>query len=531
MPFSNAENNNFFDNGPQMNLLVAVRLRLQNEGLSTVDDFIDFHDDELNQAFKNLRTPIPGIAGIPGIPAQVNNAGVEVIAEVPPIAPTPGSPAKIVSAQCIKRLKVASVAYHYYDSIARAHTAPNMNYTTVLRDFYLEWEAVLALNKEDKADVPLLSKQVPPLKWIESFKNHLFNTFGIRKCPLLYVIRDTAEVPTEVDDPLLPGKAFGVSGSVVDKLIKRMSHTNPLFKHDNAMVFALLDQATRGTIYSTTIKPYARKKDGRSAYLTLIASHAGKDKWEQTQKERLNFLMTTKWNGKSYSLEVFTGYHRSAFIQLQEASAHVDFQLPTEQSRVGFLLDNIMNPDPDLCAVIAQIRIEQNGMRDNFDLAVESLLPVDPYAKHHRKSAKKGPQINALKGQQDSKTGVDLCWHTKDEYKSLTKAQRIELSNWQKSKAGKEAVNKQKVASGFKGKPSTKSKLRAKIKALEAQVGNTPSPSKSPEDQPPASISATQLQQFIASVSSATQSPQATSPPKSSTPTLQGILKRKRNYE
>ncbi len=276
MPFSNAENNNFFVNGPQMNFPVPVRLRLQNEGLSTVDDFIDFHDDELNQAFKNLRTPIPGI---PGIPAQVNNAGVEIIAEVPPIAPTPGSPAIIVSAQCIKRLKVASVAYHYYDSIARAHAAPNMNYTTVLRDFYLEWEAVLALNKEDKADVPLLSKQVPPLKWIESFKNHLFNTFGIRKCPLLYVIREVADVPSEIEDPLSPGKAFGESGSVVDELIKRMSHTNPLFKHDNAMVFALLDQATRGTIYSTTIKPYSRKKDGRSAYLTLIASHAGKDKW------------------------------------------------------------------------------------------------------------------------------------------------------------------------------------------------------------------------------------------------------------
>ena len=41
-------------------------------------------------------------------------------------------------------------------------------------------------------------------------------------------------------------------------------------------------------------------------------------------------------------------------------------------------------------------------MQDSFDLAVEALLPVDPYVKNN-KGKKKGAQINALKGQQDSK--------------------------------------------------------------------------------------------------------------------------------
>ena len=141
-----------------------------------------------------------------------------------------------------------------------------------------------------------------------------------------------------------------------------------------------------------TIKPYARKKDGRAAFKTLISSHAGKDKWEQTQLDRMKFMTTTKWNGKSYSLEVFTGYHRSAYIQLQEAATHVNFQLPTQHSRVGYLINNIENPDPDLRAAIAQIRIDTNGMRDNFDLAVESLLPVDPYVQH-AKGRKRVPKL------------------------------------------------------------------------------------------------------------------------------------------
>ena len=153
-----------------------------------------------------MRTPIPGVAAVAGAPEQRNNANVIVQNAIPGIAPIPGSPGVIVSAQCAKRLKVASIAYHYYTSVGRIPTAASMNYTTVLRPFHIEWEAIVMLNKEDKADVPVLSKQVPPLKWIESFKNHLFNTFGIRKCPLLYIIRENAAVPSEIDDPLLNGK-------------------------------------------------------------------------------------------------------------------------------------------------------------------------------------------------------------------------------------------------------------------------------------------------------------------------------------
>ena len=275
------------------------------------------------------------------------------------------------------------------------------------------------------------------------------------------------------------------------------------------MVFALLDQSTRGTIcYATPIKPYARKKDGRTAYMTLISSHAGKDKWEQTQKEQVKFMTTTKWNGKSYSLEVFTGYHRSAFIQLQEASDHVNFQLPTEHSRVGYLIDTIDNPDPDLRAAIAQIRINTNNMREDFDLAVESLLPVDPYIKHAKRGGKKGAEISALKGQQDSRTGVDLRWYKPEEYKLLTKPQRIELSKWQKTKEGQAAMKDYRSRNNISTikKPSAKSKLKAKIKALEAQINKD-----SPETEAVPNVSAAQIQRFIqAAVSSATATKQVT---------------------
>ena len=57
--------------------------------------------------------------------------------------------------------------------------------------------------------------------------------------------------------------------------------TEPLYKSDNAMVYSLLKEATRGTFYSSTMNPYQKGKNGRAAWLSLVSSHAGQDKWEQ----------------------------------------------------------------------------------------------------------------------------------------------------------------------------------------------------------------------------------------------------------
>jgi hypothetical protein len=457
----------FFTNGPQMSLTNAVRLRLAQEGLGTITDFADFKEDQLTDAFKNMRTSIPGVAAIP---AQMNNDGdVILVPEVPAI---PSIPPTLVSAKCSLRLKIASIAFHYYASIGREHTPANMNYTQVLKDFYTEYESVLSMSKVDKPEVPILHKNNTPLKWIESFKNCLFRTYGIRKTPLLYVVRENVAIPPEIDDALIPGKAYGNSGSIVDELISRLDHDDPLYKSDNASVYSMLEEATRGTVYASTVKPYGRRKDGRSAWNSMVSSHAGNDKWEQLQNERSKFLMNTKWNGRNYSLEKFTGMHRSSFVQLQEAASHVAFQLPTQRTRVGYLIDNINNSDPDLRAAIASIRVDTQGMREDFESSVAFLLPVDPYSKQKR-SNERNAQISdthALKNKSHSKTGVDLRWHKPDEYKLLTREQRMELYDWQRTKEGRAITHKQKSSSGYKPKPSQKTKLQSKVAALEARL-------------------------------------------------------------
>jgi hypothetical protein len=518
--FTAANNNNFFTNGPQMSLSATVRARLASEGLETVADFDDFKEAQLTQAYKNMRTSIPGVPGI----AAVTDANGNIT--IPAVAPIPAIPPVLVSAKCALRLKVASHAFHYFIDIGREPTPANMNYSQVLKSFHVEYEAILKLAEESKPDVPTLQKNQVPIKWIESFKDCLFRTFGIRGCPLLYVIRENQEVPDEATDPLLPSKTFGSSGSVIDELINRLTHDDPLYKSDNATLYSMLEEATRGSIYASTVKPHSRKKDGRAAWMAMVSSHAGKDKWEQLQLEKTRFLMNTKWNGKTYSLEKFTGLHRSFFVQLQEAALHVNFQLPTEFTRVGYLINNITNGDPDLRAAIASIRINNEGMRDNFEDAVSFLLPVDPYSKSRAHGGRNNPQVSdtALQNKQQSKTGVDFRWHKPDEYSKLSKDQRIELYEWQSTKEGKAKTAKQRKESNAPNPTrSAKKKLQAKVSALEAQLKEAQQPE------------IKEIQAFIASVQQANLPPvpPVTPPVKpsiaSATVALQQLLKRKRD--
>ena len=60
------------------------------------------------------------------------------------------------------------------------------------------------------------------------------------------------------------------------------------------MVYSLLEEATRGTVYSSTMKPYQKGKNGRAAWLSMVSSHTGQNKWEQMQKDKMKFIMNKK---------------------------------------------------------------------------------------------------------------------------------------------------------------------------------------------------------------------------------------------
>ena len=315
--FTAAQRTAFLTTNTQMGLSADQRAALALEGFVTELDFLDFDHDALQQSFKNTRAH---------------------------------APAEPIPAKSTSRLLVASIAYSYYIDTARDVTTANMHYNNVLRAFKLEWNAITTMSeKANDLKLPVLSKNCPPLKWCESMTHYLFNTFGVRKIPLTYIIRDSAVVAPEAPpagdiadpdityDPLVRDSAYGNSGTVLGDLIARASHTHVLYKTDNAQLYSLIEQAARNSSFLSTIKSFEKRKDGRGAWLALITAHVGDSKWEQILSDNSKWLINARWNGKKYALESFVAQHRQKFEQMKEASLHVTFQVPTEHTRVSYI--------------------------------------------------------------------------------------------------------------------------------------------------------------------------------------------------
>ena len=69
-----------------------------------------------------------------------------------------------------------------------------------------------------------------------------------------------------------------------------------------------MEEATRGTIYSASIKLFQRGKDGHGAWLALTSQYAGNYKWEAKLKRQDDLLHQRQWKGQNtFPLEGFIG--------------------------------------------------------------------------------------------------------------------------------------------------------------------------------------------------------------------------------
>ena len=443
MVLTAAQVRDFFENNGQMAIPHATVVQLENEGITTVDDLIDFDKDTLQQVADNLRRP----GG--RIPNPDPNA--------PPGSTIPQPPFTF-GAKSQKRLLAACELVRFYTTIGRPLTAANMQWDPIIKNFSDQWKALEDRKSNDPPDVPKISKALPIIKWTEAFSDYLHRTIGSRVIPLAYVTRETIEVPAAVPT-LAPNSPHSVQhGSVEADLIARASHTHALYREDNAKVYYYLEEATRGTSYAASIKPYQRDKDGRNAWFSLKNQYAGNDKWEAELHKQDELLHNRIWKGQSnFSLEKFIAQHRNAFVSMQQCAEHVSFQLPNEHTRVGYLLENIQTSDAGLQAAMAQVKTDDgpDGKRNDFESTAAFLLPYDPVAKKRRSQKRTNVEISdstsvevAAFGSKPGigKTGVHLRYHTPEEYNKLSKKQKEELRQWRlQSKKGKSQEKKGKT--------------------------------------------------------------------------------------
>ena len=118
---------------------------------------------------------------------------------------------------------------------------------------------------------------------------------------------------------------------------------------------------------------------------------------------------------------------------MQQCAIHVEFQLPNEYSRMGYLVDAIETTDASLQAEMALVRNDDdptNGKRSNFEATATCLLPHDPVSKKiqnypARRNNAEISEIDSTKFKSRvGATGVNLRYHKRDEYLKLAVEQK-----------------------------------------------------------------------------------------------------------
>ena len=384
MVFTAAQTTAFFEHADQMGIPHVTMVQLQAEEITSVSDLADFNKDSLQQLADNLRCP-GGCIPDPNPAAQPGST-----------IPTPPF---IFGAKSQSRIAVVCDLVNYYRTVGCDLTAANLQWNTVMKNFDVQWTALKEKKGEDSPETPKISKALPVIKWMEAFQDFLNRKIGNRNIPLAYIIWDEPNPPA-VALPLAPGQPHSIEHrSVEAELIAWVSHTHALFPNDNSDLYFLLEEATQSTPYAASIKSFQRNRDGEGAWKALTSQYAGKDKWEAEIKKQEQLLHTRFWKGQSNFLhEHFISQHRNAYVSTSACAKHIQYQLPNEHSRVGFLIDAIQCADAGLQAAMASVKTDNgpNGLRSNFARAVSHLLPYDPVAKKQATGIKWGLALISL---------------------------------------------------------------------------------------------------------------------------------------
>ena len=156
MVLTAAQTTTFFEHAEQMGIPHATVMQLQSEGITLVADLADFDKDSLQQLVDNLRCP-GGCVPDP-------NPGA------PPGSTIP-TPPFVFGAKSQKRITVACDLVKYYTTVSCDLRAANLQWSTVMKNFEIQWTVLKERKGDDSPDIPKISKALPVIKWTEAFQD------------------------------------------------------------------------------------------------------------------------------------------------------------------------------------------------------------------------------------------------------------------------------------------------------------------------------------------------------------------------
>ena len=432
----------------------ARRVAIQGEGLQDLTDLLEFDDGSIKSLCSSVRKPGGQIDDPNNVGQRISNPGFNI------------------PAICEKRLQLACYAAKSYALIGR-----QISQDALSRDRLKMFEQHKKLISEhkDPEKMPSVDKSFGIIRAMDLLPSHLRDRLGVRKIPLSYVIWSD-EAPAVIGN-LAPNKATSDDyDSIAEELIQCVPLAGDQYNEDNAKVYQIIQDMVNGTSFESSIKAHQRRRNGRAAYLALCQHNLGTSKWDKVVEEAESYMMKREWTGKNYrfSLRQHISKHREAFNEMVRASQFIPYEVPNEHTRVGRLIKSIQSKDPSIVSALTHIQ-GSIAQRDDFELAADFLLLTAP---KHKELAEGMHRVSSIKSsnppkQGMGKTGIELRYYSKEEYKRLTKAQKKELMNWRKQ-ANKNDPNSHKVAAleqQLKEMRDQTEALRATIASLSTTEG------------------------------------------------------------
>ena len=121
--------------------------------------------------------------------------------------------------------------------------------------------------------------------------------------------------------------------SIYSELVEHITHIHALFTTDNQVLYDHLGEATRLSLYASTVTQYKRRIYGRAAWKAIISDHCATGDWEYEIARISLIISTTVLKGTGpINLTMHCNKHRDMNELARTCGIHVtNPNLPSER--------------------------------------------------------------------------------------------------------------------------------------------------------------------------------------------------------
>jgi hypothetical protein len=333
------------------------------------------------------------------------------------------------------------------------------------------------LNEKARADPPSLPlDEANVTRSISTFQSETGQVRGITGVPLSYVIRFDPLVPAAHLDP-----PFGVDesdySSMDDKMIRRAEiysrevnvnedkgPFSKVFLIDAATVYILMEKAFGKTSFWTNVRQYAKKKEGRKAWIALIKFYFGNDRAATMADSLRTKLQKTQFPGprRGFDFTKYCNLHTNAHTSASEILLYQQDQSPifSESNKIMLFQQGITDPYFNTVKAIINSERYKYGTFEVVKEAYLNYMRTSPRPDHIRDNLNETRNISETRTNKNyqgkgrkkpSQAEIDACTHIKlkkysnAEYNKMTLAERAKHYQLKKE-SGWEPPKKRTVA-------------------------------------------------------------------------------------